>query len=81
VFVVVNVAVLVLRRDGVGHDHFRTPIFLPILGAASCAFLVGPWTGRDPVQYKIAGILMAIGVGLWLVMRLLHRAPEATSGN
>jgi amino acid transporter len=73
VFVVVNVAVLVLRNDRVGHEHFTTPTFLPILGALSCAFLAGPWTGRDPVQYKIAGILMAIGVGLWLAMRLVHR--------
>jgi amino acid transporter len=73
VFVVVNVAVLVLRRDRVGHEHFTTPTFLPILGVLSCAFLAGPWTGRDPVQYKIAGILMAIGIGLWLVMQVVHR--------
>jgi amino acid transporter len=73
VFVVVNVAVLLLRRDRVGHEHFRTPTLMPLLGALSCAFLAGPWTGRDPVQYKVAGVLMAIGVGLWLLMRLLHR--------
>src|SRR5262245_20359795 len=71
VFVVVNVAVLVLRSDRVGHAHFRTPTVLPVLGALSCAFLAGPWTGRDPVQYRIAGVLMAIGIGLWLLMRLL----------
>ncbi len=74
VFVVVNVAVLALRRDRVAHDHFRTPTLLPVLGVLSCAFLAGPWTGRDLVQYKIAGVLMAIGIGLWLAMRLLHRA-------
>jgi amino acid transporter len=79
VFVVVNVAVLALRRDRVAHDHFRTPTVLPVLGALSCAFLAGPWTGRDLVQYKIAGVLMAIGVGLWLVMRLLHRNGSAGS--
>ncbi|HEY1245376.1 MAG TPA: APC family permease [Hyphomicrobiaceae bacterium] len=67
VFIVVNTAVLVLRRDRVGHDHFRTPTGLPVLGALTCAFLAGPWTGRDPGQYKIAAVLMAIGVGLWLV--------------
>ena len=55
VFTVVNVAVLVLRRDRVDHKHFRTPTILPILGAVCCAFLAGPWTGRDPVQYRIAG--------------------------
>jgi len=66
--------VLVLRRDAVGHRHFRTPTFLPILGAVCCAFLAGPWTGRDPVQYKIAGILLGIGVVLWVVTVLVNRA-------
>jgi len=65
VFTVVNIAVLVLRKDKVGHKHFRTPTVLPVLGAACCAFLVGPWTGRDPVQYQIAGVLLVIGVALW----------------
>ncbi|MCO6383334.1 amino acid permease [Oceanicola sp. 502str15] len=65
VFAVVNVAVLVLRSDEVDHDHFTAPLGLPWLGAASCAFFVGPWTGRDPVQYLIAGILLGIGVVLW----------------
>ncbi|WP_246812524.1 APC family permease [Microvirga sp.] len=67
VFTIVNVAVLVLRKDKVDHEHFRSPTILPVLGAVSCAFLVGPWTGRAPVQYAIAGILLAIGVVLWFV--------------
>ena len=67
VFVVVNVAVLVLRRDEVDHKHFRGPTVLPILGALACAFLAGPWTGRDPVQYSIAGILIALGGLLWVL--------------
>ena len=46
VFTVVNIAVLVLRKDTVAHSHFRTPTFLPVLGAITCAFLAGPWTGR-----------------------------------
>jgi basic amino acid/polyamine antiporter, APA family len=74
VFTVVNVAVLVLRRDPVEHDHFRTPTFLPILGAVFCAFLTGPWTGRDVVQYKVAGVLLAIGVALWFVTVMFNRA-------
>jgi amino acid transporter len=79
VFTVVNVAVLVLRTDRVGHEHFRTPSLVPILGASSCAFLVGPWTGRDPVQYKIAGVLLGIGVALWLLTVLITRATGQTS--
>ncbi|TKT77378.1 APC family permease [Aquamicrobium sp. LC103] len=74
VFTVVNVAVLVLRRDPVEHEHFRTPTFMPVLGAVSCAFFAGPWTGRDPVQYSIAGVLLAIGVVLWIVTVIYNRA-------
>lgn len=74
VFAIVNVAVLVLRRDPAAHEHFRTPTILPVLGAVSCAFLAGPWTGRDPVQYAIAGALLAIGVALWLVTVVINRA-------
>jgi amino acid transporter len=74
VFTVVNIAVLVLRRDRVEHKHFRMPTVLPILGALSCAFLAGPWTGRDPVQYKIAGVLIGIGIVLWIVTVLANRA-------
>jgi amino acid transporter len=74
VFTVVNIAVLVLRKDTVKHQHFRTPTFVAVGGAICCAFLVGPWTGRDPVQYKIAGILIGIGVVLWVITVLINRA-------
>ena len=74
VFTVVNVAVLVLRRDKVEHTHFRTPTVLPVLGAITCAFLAGPWTGRDPIQYKVAGVLIGIGIALWVVTILINRA-------
>ena len=30
VFTVVNIALLVLRRQPVDHEHFRTPTFLPL---------------------------------------------------
>ena len=77
VFTVVNVAVLVLRKDTVNHKHFRTPTLLPLLGALSCAFLAGPWTGRNPVQYQIAGWLIGIGVVLWFVNHLFSRRAGA----
>jgi len=77
VFAVTNVAVLVLRRDPVGHAHFRAPTLIPVLGAASCVFLAGPWTGRDPVQYRIAGVLLAIGVLLWILTVWMGRATGA----
>jgi basic amino acid/polyamine antiporter, APA family len=74
VFAIVNVAVLVLRKDTVEHRHFRTPTILPVLGAISCAFLAGPWTGRDPVQYLIAACLLGLGVVLWVATISIMRA-------
>jgi amino acid transporter len=81
VFTVVNITVLVLRRDTVGHQHFRTPTVLPIVGALACAFFAGPWTGRDPVQYKIAGVLLGIGVVLWVVTVMVNRASGVAPGD
>ncbi|SDP26481.1 amino acid/polyamine/organocation transporter, APC superfamily [Klenkia soli] len=88
VFAVVNVAVLVLRRDRVDADHFRTPTFLPVVGALACAYLATPFAGRPTVQYQIAGVLLAIGVVLWVVTVAVNRRtgttvrmdPEALSG-
>jgi len=74
VFTVVNICCLVLRKDTQEHKHFRAPTALPIIGALACAYLVGPWTGRDPRQYTIAGILIGIGIVLWLVTWLINRA-------
>ncbi|CAN7273683.1 hypothetical protein LJR231_001256 [Phyllobacterium sp. LjRoot231] len=74
VFTIVNIAVLILRRESVDREHFRTPTFLPVLGTISCAFFAGPWTGRDPVQYRIAGILIGIGIVLWGITVLVNRA-------
>ncbi len=74
VFTVVNIAVLVLRKDKVGHKHFVAPSILPIVGALSCAFLVGPWTGRNPEQYSIAGVLLLIGIALWIVTVMINKS-------
>lgn len=73
VFAVVNVAVLVLRKQPVDHKHFRTPTFLPVIGAIACTYLVLPWTsGRPIAQYQIAGALLAIGIVLWAIT-YVHR--------
>jgi amino acid transporter len=74
VFTVVNVAVLVLRKDTVEHKHFRTPTVVAVLGAITSGFLVGPWTGRDPQQYVIAAMLLGLGVVLWAVTMAINRA-------
>lgn len=79
VFTIVNIAVLVLRRDDVGREHFRAPTFLPIIGAIFCAFLVGPWARSEEQQqqYVIAGGLLALGVILWAITWFLNRALYA----
>jgi amino acid transporter len=74
VFTIVNVAVLVLRKDKVAHRHFTAPTVVPIIGAVCCGFLAGPWTGRDPQQYVIAGVLVAIGVVLWFVTVAINKS-------
>lgn len=73
VFTIVNVAVLVLRKDRIGRRHFTTPTVLPVIGALACAFFVTPWTGRNPIQYTIAGWLLALGVVLWALTWLANR--------
>ncbi|GGK53030.1 amino acid permease [Planomonospora parontospora subsp. parontospora] len=70
VFTMVNVAVLVLRRDPVAHDHFRAPSWMPALGAVVCLVLALPVTGRGADVYARAGLLLGVGALLWLVNRL-----------
>ncbi|HEY9182757.1 MAG TPA: APC family permease [Gammaproteobacteria bacterium] len=70
VFALVNVAVLVLRRQAVPHAHYRAPTLCPILGAASCVYLA---IGRDPAQYRIAGMLLLLGLGLFAINWLMGR--------
>ena len=62
VFAIVNVAVLVLRRDKVEHKHFNAPTLLPVLGFILCVYLASPLSGRATSDYKIAGWLMVIGI-------------------
>jgi len=74
VFAIVNVAVLVLRRDSVDHDHFRTNTVIAVLGAAACLYLVTPLSGRDGEQYQIAGLLLLVGLVLSVPVYLYRRA-------
>ncbi|SNY44131.1 APC family permease [Paractinoplanes atraurantiacus] len=73
VFTVVNIAVLVLRRDRVDHEHFKAPTVIPVIGAITCAYLASPLSGRAGADYRVAGILLIIGVVLWLATYLYNR--------
>jgi len=77
VFAIVNIACLVLKRSHhVKHEHFHAPVVIPVLGAITCAFLVGPWTDRNPAEYTIAGWLLGLGVVLWVLTWLVNRGAR-----
>ncbi len=59
VFTIVNVCVLVLRKDPVDHDHFHAPTIGPIIGALVSAFLI---TQNEAAIYLRAGIIILIGL-------------------
>lgn len=75
VFISTNVAVLVLRRDRVEHEHFRVWTFVPVLGVASCVLLL---TQQSAKVWLFAAILLAVGALLYLLARTATR-PEKTS--
>lgn len=76
VFAVVNIAVLVLRKDRVDHHHFRTPTALPVLGALTSLILASPLADRGSDVYVRAGILLLIGIGLWALNKAVMTARE-----
>ncbi|KHO17786.1 APC family permease [Mycolicibacterium setense] len=74
VFSVVNIAVLVLRRDVREEGgHFKTPTVLPVIGFIASMYLVLPTSGRPPEQYILALALVVIGVVLFGVTMLINR--------
>lgn len=74
VFLSTNVSVLVLRRDTVERPHFRVLSVVPVLGAASCVLLL---TQQDGATWLRAGVLLATGVVLYVVMRFTRRSRGA----
>ncbi|BBZ11982.1 APC family permease [Mycobacterium branderi] len=79
VFTMVNVAVLVLRRDTrAGRRHFKTPAALPVVGCVASLYLVTPLSGRPGQQYLLGAILVMSGVVLSLLTVVLkRRRPDA----
>jgi APA family basic amino acid/polyamine antiporter len=67
VFIATNVAVLVLRRDHVEHDHFRVWTAVPVLGVASCVLLMTQQTAK---VWLFAAIMLAVGAALYGLARL-----------
>jgi basic amino acid/polyamine antiporter, APA family len=73
VFTIVNIAVLVLRRDPVDHKHFKAPTAIPVIGAVVCAYLASPLSGRAKADYQVAGVLLVVGVVLWAITYATNR--------
>lgn len=68
-FAMVNISCLVARqRSPVDHDHFKAPTIFPVLGAIACLVLL---TQQEAAVYQRAGILLFIGLVLWVVNRLV----------
>jgi amino acid transporter len=88
VFLMVNTAVLVLRRDPGEPGHFRAPTVLPVLGAASCVLLatrVEPGVWLRGLAVVGAGLLLgaAAGVRRRLAARRAERGraePDRVAG-
>ncbi|MEH3052690.1 MAG: amino acid permease [Patulibacter minatonensis] len=76
VFTFVNVAVLVLRRDRVDHDHFHTVPLVAVVGAVASAGVLGYRVVDDPDQLVRAGLLLVLGVVLWIVNAGARRAEN-----
>ncbi len=75
VFLSTNVAVLVLRRDRVQHQHFRAWTAVPVLAIASCLLLL---TQQSASHWLLAGALLAVGALLYVVTRRRTGAGSAT---
>jgi APA family basic amino acid/polyamine antiporter len=75
VFAVVNVAVLVLRRDvQAGGAHFKTPTWMPVVGFVASLYLVLPLSGRPLQQYVLSLALVLLGIVLFGLTVAINRA-------
>ena len=72
VFFLVNVSVLVLRRDPVAHSHFVAPAFMPVIGALVALIFLLP-INRTGEIYQIAIYLLIGGLVLWAINFLVTR--------
>jgi APA family basic amino acid/polyamine antiporter len=73
VFVLVNASALILRNDRVEHEHFRTPIALPIIGIVVSLALL---TQQEGSTFLLVGILLLGGVVLYGVNVLVKRSLD-----
>jgi APA family basic amino acid/polyamine antiporter len=77
VFICVNTAVLVLRKDKVEHEHFRAPSVVAVLGVAACAGLIVHKAFDDLSVFAYAGGLIVLGIALWALNRVAGSSSPA----
>jgi APA family basic amino acid/polyamine antiporter len=75
VFLSTNIAVLVLRRERVEHQHFRAWTVLPVLAVLSCLILL---TQQSAEVWLRGGIIVAVGVVLYAITRLVRRRKSGS---
>jgi basic amino acid/polyamine antiporter, APA family len=75
VFIVVNVAVLVLRRDPVEEEHFEVPRAIPVLGVVGCVVAMTQVEGETWLR---GAALLALGLALWALERATRTVPART---
>lgn len=78
VFAIVNVTVLVLRRQPVEHTHFQVPTVVPVLGVGISIALL---TQVEGAAYARAGLLLLLGLALWAanLLALKRGGAEASA--
>jgi len=70
VFAIVNISVLVLRREAVEHEHFVVPSAVPVIGVVISLALL---TQIESETYVRAAMLVGVGAALWIVNWLIVR--------
>ncbi|MDP8974654.1 MAG: amino acid permease, partial [Actinomycetota bacterium] len=74
----VNDYVLVLSMELVDHQHFTAPTVFPILVIVACLVLMVQISINDIGVYAYAGVLLVIGLVLYVVNNLLRRRLDST---
>ncbi len=74
VFVITNVAVLVLRKDKVAHRHFQVWSIVSVLGIASCILLL---TQQKAQVWMFGAGFMVVGLVLYMLAQWATRRRAA----
>lgn len=73
VFIAVNAAVLALRNDDPGHEHFRTPRAVPVLALLTC---LGLLTQQVWQVWALGGVLLLVGGLVYGLVRVAARGAH-----